>query len=197
VPAAEGIHLAAQLLVHPKTDWTDADYPSRTENGPGYHLTTAMGDWFTNHYQPNAADRRDPRASILFTEVPSDLAPAVIGVGEYDILRDEVEAYAKHLADAGVDVAYHRADGLMHGCFGMRLASAAAAEAVDNLIADLRSAPAPHVELATARTHARIADGTERERPTVCSPILAERPAMRLGLTAKGTAENVVLEPPR
>ena len=88
---------------------------------------------------PRSCSPRSHRISLL----------PVIGVGEYDILRDEVEAYAKHLADAGVDVAYHRAEGLMHGFFGMRLASAAAAEAVDNLIADLRSAPAPHVELAT------------------------------------------------
>jgi acetyl esterase len=81
--------------------------------------------------------RRDPRASVLHADDLAGVAPAVIGVAEYDPLRDEGEAYAKKLSDAGVEVVLHRFDGLIHGFYGLGLVSPAAAAAVTTLNNDL------------------------------------------------------------
>ena len=66
------------------------------------------------------------------------MAPAVIGVGEFDPLRDEGEAYAKKLSGAGVEVLLHRFNGMVHGFYGMGPLSTKAAEAVQLLNADFR-----------------------------------------------------------
>jgi acetyl esterase len=62
----------------------------------------------------------------------------VIGVAEFDPLRDEGESFARKLAEAGVDVVLHRFDGLVHGFFGMGVVSTAAAEAVTTLTGDIK-----------------------------------------------------------
>ena len=48
-------------------------------------------------------DLRDPRASLLYADLPGGLAPAYVVTAGFDPLRDEGEAYARKLADAGVD----------------------------------------------------------------------------------------------
>ena len=76
------------------------------------------------------------------------LPPAVIGVGEFDPLRDEDLAYGKALADAGVEVVVRLYDGLIHGFFGFTQLSAAAADATADMIAALKTMLA--VESATS-----------------------------------------------
>jgi len=134
----EGPRLAAQLLIYPGVDFTDDDvHQSRIDNAEGYFLTADDMQWFRNHY---IADTHvlDPRASVLHAADLAGVAPAVIGVAEFDPLRDEGEAYAKKLSDAGVEVVLHRFDGMVHGFYGMGVLSAKAAEAVQQLNADLR-----------------------------------------------------------
>ena len=136
--STEGPHLAAQMLVYPKTDLTDNPaYRSRIDNAEGYFLTSALADWFVQHWI-DERDVRDPRASVILAEDLSAVAPAVIGVGEYDVLRDETQAYATRLAESGVDVVMHTFAGLIHGFYGMGLMSEAAASAVRALNADFR-----------------------------------------------------------
>ncbi len=133
-----GPRLAAQMLIYPKTDFTDnAAYQSRIDNNEGYYLTGELSDWLHNHYIA-AEDVRDPRVSVIFAEDLTRVAPTVVGVGEYDLLRDEVEAYAARLSEAGVKVVLHRFDGLIHGFYGMGLMSTAAADAVSTLNGDFR-----------------------------------------------------------
>lgn len=122
--------LAAQLLVYPAVDFRDDDerYPSRAENAEGYFLTREDMQWFSDHYA-SAADDTDARLSPLLGTLEG-LPPAVIVTAEYDPLRDEGDAYARALEQAGVTVIHRRFDGMIHGFFDLSALSPAAAEAV-------------------------------------------------------------------
>lgn len=133
-----GIALAAQLLIYPVVDFhPDAAHPSRAENAEGYFLTAADMEFFRAQYLTEEM-ATDFRASVLHADDVAGVAPAVIGVAEYDPLRDEGEAYAKKLSDAGVEVLLHRFDGMVHGFYGMGPHSPGAAAAVQALNADFR-----------------------------------------------------------
>ena len=129
-----GPRLAAQFLVYPATDLLgrygvaaeNARYPSRQENAEGYFLTGDAMRFFAGHYLPRPQDGEDPRASPLRSDTLAGVARAVICTAEFDPLRDEGEAYADALKRAGVEVAYFREPGMVHGYFGMGAASAAA-----------------------------------------------------------------------
>ena len=131
--------LAGQFLIYPVVDFaTDAAYPSRVDNASGYLLTADDMAWFDEQYVPADADRSDPTVSPIRAASLAGAPPAIIGTAEFDPLRDEGEAYARALADAGVDVRYARYDGMIHGFFGLGLLSPAAADAVADMTAALR-----------------------------------------------------------
>ena len=129
-----GPPLAAQLLIYPATDLLgrygvaaeNARYPSRQENAEGYFLTGDAMRFFAGHYLPRPQDSEDPRASPLRADKLAGLPRAVVCTAEFDPLRDEGEAYADALKRAGVEVAYFREPGMVHGYFGMGAASRAA-----------------------------------------------------------------------
>lgn len=122
--------LAAQFLIYPTTDGS-GDYPSRTENGAGYFLDLDTMVWFMEHYAP---DDEDVRFSPVRAESLAGLPPAVVVTAEFDPLRDEGEAYAKALSEAGVPVTTRRYDGLIHGFMDMGSFSEAARAAIDDAI---------------------------------------------------------------
>ena len=128
--------LVAQLLMYPVTDFCSTR-PSHTANGEGLFLTGEDMTWFRLQYLGDGR-RDDPRASPLLADDLSGLPPAVVVTAEYDPLRDDGEAYADALAEAGVEVVRARFDGLIHGFFGLGPFSAAAAAAVDRVCADFR-----------------------------------------------------------
>jgi len=135
-----GPRLAAQLLIYPAVDLDEQGepYASRVDNAVGYFLTAQDMGWFAEQYLPAGIDRRDPRVSVLHVPDLAGVAPAVIGTGEYDPLRDEGDAYAERLGQAGVPVRHHRFPGLIHGFYGFGTFSAASADAVAALNADLK-----------------------------------------------------------
>jgi acetyl esterase len=116
--AREGLPLAFQLLVYPATDAT-RQTRSFELFGSGFYLTRGFMDLANETYLPNEADRKDPRASPLHDEVPGGLAPAYIATAGFDPLRDEGEAYARKLCDAGVRVEMHRFPDQIHGFFNV------------------------------------------------------------------------------
>jgi acetyl esterase len=129
-----GPRLAAQLLIYPAVDLAgnygsaaeNARFPSRQQNANGYFLTGDAMRFFAGHYLPKLKDSEDPRASPLRSRDLSGLPRAVVTTAEFDPLRDEGEAYAEALKKAGVEVAYFREAGMVHGYFGMGAASKAA-----------------------------------------------------------------------
>jgi acetyl esterase len=113
-----GPALAFQLLIYPAVDWrADAGYPSWQDNAQGYGLDKPLMDWFADHYLRSAADRTNVLASPLLAPDLRGLPPALVITAEFDILRDEGEAYARRLQEAGVPVTVHRYLGMVHGFF--------------------------------------------------------------------------------
>jgi acetyl esterase len=105
-----------QLLVYPVTDCA-MDTESYDVNGTDYFLTSQKMAWFWEQYC--GTDGSHPYASPLRADDLSGLPPATVVTAEFDPLRDEGEAYAAALTDAGVPTESMRAPGLFHGFFGL------------------------------------------------------------------------------
>lgn len=132
--ARSGLPLALQVLIYPATDATTRRR-SRALFGKDLYLTEEFMDQVLPMYVPDDADRADPRVSPLLADVPEGLAPAYVATAGFDPLRDEGEAYARRLADAGVPVELRRFTDQIHGFLNIvgvgRSAKAAAAEIAD------------------------------------------------------------------
>jgi acetyl esterase len=131
--------IAFQCLIYPATDGT-MSFPSVKENAEGYLLTRDDMRWFYDHYAGPDVDRKNPMLSPLYAPDLSGLPPALILTAEYDPLRDEGEAYADALQQAGVSARASRYDGLIHGFFGLDSVIPAAAPAMEEVAAALRNA---------------------------------------------------------
>jgi acetyl esterase len=129
--------LAMQVLVYPVTD---CDFGTRSykENGAGYLLDEDQMRWFFNCYTRGDVDVDDWRICPLRARDVSRVAPALVITAEFDPLRDEGEAYARRLLDAGVPVQRHRYDGMIHAFFGLSAAFTASHEAIDRSATALR-----------------------------------------------------------
>jgi cation diffusion facilitator CzcD-associated flavoprotein CzcO/acetyl esterase/lipase len=108
---AGGPRVSGQLLICPVVD-SELTRPSYAENGDGYLLTTALMQWFWDHYA-EPADRSDPRAAPLRGNLDG-LPAACIVTADFDPLRDEGIAYAQALEAAGTTVRHVRARGHTH-----------------------------------------------------------------------------------
>jgi acetyl esterase len=131
--------LVHQLLIYPVTNHS-FETKSYAENAEGYLLEREMMRWFWNHYLANELDGADPKASPLRGTDLSGLAPATVLTAEFDPLRDEGEAYAERLREAGVPTVHTRYRGMIHGFFGMTDALDAAKAAVAQAGGELRKA---------------------------------------------------------
>ncbi len=131
--------VGAQVLICPTTHVL-GDYPSRTDNGKGRFLEYATMLWFFDHYSAGdtSLDPDDPRLSPIFGDLEG-LGPALVVTAEFDPLRDEGEAYADRLVQAGVTVDRVRYDGLVHNFQDMGQFSPAAVAATDDMVARIRA----------------------------------------------------------
>jgi len=110
-----GPRITFQALLWPVTD-ANFDTASYRELSEGYFLTRNMMIWFWDNYTQDTAQRRERYASPL--QAPTDslqgLPPALVQTAHSDVLRDEGEAYARKLNQAGVEVIAVRYNGLIH-----------------------------------------------------------------------------------
>ena len=109
---AGGPEIVGQVLLTPVTD-CDMTRGSYVENADGYVLTTALMQWFWDHYA-DPDDRTHPHASPLRADDLANLPPALVVTCEFDPLRDEGIAYADAMAAAGVPVRQLSARGHTH-----------------------------------------------------------------------------------
>jgi acetyl esterase/lipase len=110
-----GPAIKLQVMLWPVTD-ANFETGSYKELGEGRFLTRNMMIWFWDNYLPDKNRRKEIYASPLQAPINElkGLPPTLIQVAENDVLRDEGEAYARKLDEAGVPVTLTRYGGLIH-----------------------------------------------------------------------------------
>lgn len=128
--------LAAQVLIYPVLD-ARQDSESYRRNATGYFLTAAHMRWFWEQYL-DGADPDHPHVSPVRQVDLTSLPPAVIVVGEHDVLADDGRSYAAQLSGAGVSVELLDYRGMFHGFFGLVEQLPTAKQANDDVFAALK-----------------------------------------------------------
>ncbi|SEC45406.1 alpha/beta hydrolase [Arthrobacter woluwensis] len=110
-----GVEFKQQVLFYPVTD-ASFDTESYLQFAEGYFLRRDAMQWFWDQYTTDEAERNQITASPLraTTEDLTGLPPALVITAEADVLRDEGEAYAAKLREAGVPVTQIRVGGVIH-----------------------------------------------------------------------------------
>jgi acetyl esterase len=96
-------------------------------------------EWFRGHYLARIEDAQSPYASPLLAPDLRGLPPALVITAECDPLRDEGEAYARRLAEAGVEVASTRYSGMIHPFFSLGGVLSAGRSAIQQVAAAVRA----------------------------------------------------------
>lgn len=109
------VPLVQQVLFYPVTD-AAFDTGSYHQFAEGYFLRRDAMQWFWDQYTTDEAERAQITASPLraTTDQLTGLPPALVITAEADVLRDEGEAYANKLRQAGVPVTAVRYQGIIH-----------------------------------------------------------------------------------
>lgn len=115
---ADNVDLAFQLLVYPVTDYQTTS-ESRVSLGDGFLLTHAAIKQAMDRYLPDAAQRTDPRADIAHGPISRRTPPTLVVTAGFDPLRDEGNAYAERLREAGVATELREYGDMIHGFFNM------------------------------------------------------------------------------
>jgi acetyl esterase len=109
------VPLVQQVLFYPVTD-AAFDTGSYRQFAEGYFLRRDAMRWFWDQYTTSERERAQITASPLraFADQLTGLPPALVITAEADVLRDEGEAYANKLREAGVPVTAVRYQGVIH-----------------------------------------------------------------------------------
>jgi acetyl esterase len=114
-----GPPLRFQYLLVPATDLSGTrNWSSFEETADAYVLKVSGIAQMIDRYVPDPALRSSPYVSPLLAEDLSGLPPALVVTNLFDPLRDQGEAYAERLREAGVPVTLHREPGSLHGFIG-------------------------------------------------------------------------------
>jgi acetyl esterase len=133
----QGYPLAAQLLLYPAVAY-DEQAPSLDRFAEGYFLTKNQVLWFREQYVPLEEPEPDWQADPYLADL-SGVAPAVIGLAEFDPMHDFGTRYASKLAGSGVEVILKDFPSLIHGFANLAMLVPAAKKALDELLAALTS----------------------------------------------------------
>lgn len=134
---SDGPPIALQLLVYPATD-LNFNTNSYLDNAKGYGLLRSEMIWFWKQYLNTTEDESNPLAVPHKAADLSGLPRAVVLTAEFDVLRDEGEAYARRLQEAGVEVDLRRHEGMIHGFFWHAGMIDRGRDAIDSAAATLR-----------------------------------------------------------
>ncbi len=142
-----GPPLAAQVLLYPVTDYPSVAPASYTAYGTGFGLTDAGMRWFWDQYLGDPSAASHCHASPLRIGTPAGLPRSYVMVAEFDVLRDEGEAFARRLGDHGITTVLRRSGGMNHGFLKytgvIDEADAAMADACGWLRDELHTRPQP------------------------------------------------------
>lgn len=108
-----------QVLIYPATYYdhrSTSPFPSVVENGTDYVMTSKRIQDYMDLYVPNKADRENPYVAPLLAHTLEKQPDTLIITAAFDPLRDEGEAYGKHLKEDGNTVVVHRVNEI-HGFF--------------------------------------------------------------------------------
>ena len=134
-----GPKLKAQILVYPVTDCSmSGDYYGRYTKD--LLLTDETMKWFIDLYVPDAAKRKDWRASPLLAQSLEGLPEALVILAGFDPLCAEGDAYAKRLKADGVKVTQKLYPGQIHGFLSNGKVLPKANDAIADIAAALKAA---------------------------------------------------------
>jgi acetyl esterase len=110
----DGVTAVLQLLLYPVADQR-GQTRSRAMFADGFFLTAHDMDFCHKQYLDGSQlDVADPRISPLLADDLAGLPPAIVVTAGFDPLRDEGEAYADRMRDAGVTVDHRQMSSLIH-----------------------------------------------------------------------------------
>lgn len=135
----EGPPLAFQLLIYPAVG-TRGHSASMAEFATGYIFERDELDWCYTQVLNHPEEARDPRVCPIAASDFSRLPPAFVLSAEYEIMRDDIEHYARLLHDAGVPVELHRWPGQVHPFLNFAGVVDAGREAIAECATKLREA---------------------------------------------------------
>lgn len=144
-----GPAISHQALIYPGVDLS-MSFPSVQARDKGPMLTGRLLRAFSSHYlgPKGGIGARHPLVSPYFREDLSGLPPALVQTADFYPLRDEGLAYAGRLAEAGVPVRATNYLGAVHGFVGYPGSSVASAQALLELVTELRRHLVPHAGFA-------------------------------------------------
>ncbi|QGA21336.1 hypothetical protein EYB26_009046 [Talaromyces marneffei] len=139
------INIVAQALSVPVTDNTAS--PENNWAWKEFEFTAALPAlkmmWYRKHYLPDEKEWGNPEASpLLYSNEDghwAKLPPAVVVVGELDVLRGEGEGYAKKLQENGVKAEVHVMKGMPHPFLAMDAVLEAGRDAITLLVEVVKS----------------------------------------------------------
>ena len=132
-----GFALALQALIYPVTNHA-FDTESYIKFTDPASLNEPQMRWFWDHYLSGDGSGETQDHSPLRALDVTGVAPALVITAEADPLRDEAEAYAQRLRDAGVAVDLHRYEGMIHGFVRMSSVIDQAGEAITEVAEAVR-----------------------------------------------------------
>lgn len=115
-----------QILIYPavNSDYSEeSPYPSVMENGEDYLLTRGKLRDYQDLYASCEEDKKNPYFAPILAEDLSSQPDTLVITAQYDPLRDEGEAYAERLKEAGNRVVMHRIEDALHGFFALGIKS--------------------------------------------------------------------------